>query len=113
MRQLRHLGHAPAPVIAEGVESYCFASDEQEMRWVLKRIKQQLAHEKCAANRIVVAVRDFSLYSGLRQLADEYGVPVSLPQTTALVSQRWLLCCACCLLPQAGDVRRQRPIWSC
>lgn len=87
MRQLRHLGHAPAPVPAEGVESYCFASDEQEMRWVLKRIKQQLAHEKCAANRIVVAVRDFSLYSGLRQLADEYGVPVSLPQTTALVSQ--------------------------
>ena len=87
MRQLRHLGHAPAPVPAEGVESYCFASDEQEMRWVLKRIKQQLAHEKCAANRIVVAVRDFSLYSGLRQLADEYGVPVSLPQTTALAAQ--------------------------
>lgn len=54
---------------------------------MLKRIKQQLAHEKCAANRIVVAVRDFSLYSGLRQLADEYGVPVSLPQTTALVAQ--------------------------
>ena len=87
MQQLRRLGHAPAPVPLAGVESYCFASDEQEMRWVLKRIKHQLAQKQCAANRIVVAVRDFSLYSGLRQLADEYGVPVSLPQTTALVSQ--------------------------
>lgn len=87
MQQLRRLGHAPASVPLAGVESYCFASDEQEMRWVLKRIKHQLAQKQCVANRIVVAVRDFSLYSGLRQLADEYGVSVSLPQTTALVSQ--------------------------
>ena len=92
---------------AEGVESYCFASDEQEMRWVLKRIKQQLAHEKCAANRIVVAVRDFSLYSGLRQLADEYGVPVSLPQTTALVAQPLILPGPAAVVVPAAYCRRQ------
>ena len=65
MRQLRHLGHAPAPVPAEGVESYCFASDEQEMRWVLKRIKQPLAHEKCAAIALLLPCATFPLYSGL------------------------------------------------
>lgn len=75
------------PVPAAGsVRTLEFASRENEMRWVLTMIKRQL-QEGIKASDILLAVRDFTNYSGLRQLADEYGVPVNLPRQTNLAVQ--------------------------
>ena len=35
----------------------------------------------------LVAVRDFNTYSGIRAVCDEYGLPVTLPQTASLSAQ--------------------------
>lgn len=86
IRQLRKLGKQVAPVPAENVLLYKFKSREAEMRWVLADVKQKL-RSGVAAQDVLVAVRDLSTYSGLRRLADEYGLPVSLPLTSSLAAQ--------------------------
>ena len=72
-----------------------FKSRDEEMRWALSKIKELL---RCGASEdgeiqngvapsdIIVAVRKLNNYTGLRQIADEYGIPVSLPKTMALSS---------------------------
>lgn len=85
--QLRQLGLAvQAPVAAQHVHTYSFSSREKEMRWVLTSVKRKLQAGVQPA-QILVAVRDLNTYSGLRLLADEYGLPVSLPKTTTLAVQ--------------------------
>lgn len=86
MQQLRRLGEQAAPVAAENVHLYKFKSRESEVRWALADVKR-LLQSGVAAQDILVAVRDLNTYSGLRRLADEYGIPVSLPQTSALAAQ--------------------------
>ena len=71
-----------------------FTSRDEEMRWNLSKIKELLRktntgkgqQEVIKPNDIVLAVRNLNNYVGLRQIADEYGIPVSLPKTMALVS---------------------------
>ena len=71
-----------------------FTSRDEEMRWTLSKIKEMLRktntgegqQEVIKPSDIVLAVRNLNNYVGLRQIADEYGVPVSLPKTMALVS---------------------------
>ena len=86
IEQLRYLGANPAPVAAENVKLYKFGSREAELRWVLADVKQ-LLRSGVAAQKVLVAVRDLNSYAGLRRLADEYGLPISLPQTSALAAQ--------------------------
>lgn len=74
------------PVTAKSIHTYRFSKQEAEMRWVLARVKQ-LLRQGVQAGNIVVAVRDLNSYSGLRLLADEYGIPVALPLTTPLAAQ--------------------------
>ena len=78
------------------VHTVSFRSREEEMRWVLTEVKRLLQAKSslfsadktgAGADDIVLVVRDFTKYSGLRKLADEYGVPISLPKTAALSSQ--------------------------
>ncbi len=59
------------------------ASREQEIRTVLRRIKM-LLRQGVNSGDIIILLRDFSFYAGLRNLSDEYGIPVSLPQTAKL-----------------------------
>ncbi|MGM9569674.1 MAG: PD-(D/E)XK nuclease family protein, partial [Phascolarctobacterium sp.] len=72
-----------------------FKSRDEEMRWVLSKIKELLRGKASEAGEIqngvapsdiIVAVRKLNNYTGLRQIADEYGIPVSLPKTMALAS---------------------------
>ena len=86
MKQLRLLGSPCQPIAAQNVFTYKFSSREKEMRWVLAQVKQQL-RLGAKPQSILIAVRDLAAYSGLRLLADEYGIPVSLPQTTTLAVQ--------------------------
>ena len=72
-----------------------FKSRDEEMRWALSKIKELLkgkasedgkTQNGVAPSDIIVAVRKLNNYTGLRQVADEYGIPVSLPKTMAMVS---------------------------
>lgn len=73
-----------------------FRSRDEEMRWALSKIKELLRGNVTDAgdeekdsihpSDIIVAVRKLNNYTGLRQIADEYGIPVSLPKTMALAS---------------------------
>lgn len=73
-----------------------FKSRDEEMRWALSKIKELLRGKDANAgdlekdsvhpSDIIVAVRKLNNYTGLRQIADEYGIPVSLPKTMALAS---------------------------
>lgn len=72
----------PIPA-ADCVRTCQFPDRESEMRWVLTEVKQ-LLRSGVKADDILVTMRSFTNYSGLRTIADEYGVPVSLPQSSAL-----------------------------
>ena len=72
-----------------------FKSRDEEMRWALSKIKELLrgkasedgkTQTAVAPSDIIVAVRKLNNYTGLRQIADEYGIPVSLPKTMSLAS---------------------------
>ena len=57
-----------------------------EMAWVLTEVKR-LLQNGTEAKEILVTFRDFDNYNGLRKLADAYGIPVSVPQVSALNGQ--------------------------
>lgn len=59
---------------------------ESELRAVLSSIKIKLKTGAVYSD-FLVAVRDFNVYSGIRAICDEYGVPVTLPQTASLSAQ--------------------------
>ncbi len=80
------LGTSSELVTAKSIHTYRFSKQEAEMRWVLAQVKQ-LLRRGVQAKSIAVAVRDLSSYSGLRLLADEYGIPVALPLATPLAGQ--------------------------
>lgn len=83
----RNLGRRAQPLPpTDDVRAYGFSEREQEMRWALAQVKK-LLRGGVTADKIAVAVRDLSLYSGLRLIADEYGLPVALPQTSSLAAQ--------------------------
>lgn len=83
----RNLGRRAQPLLPTGdVQAYCFSDREKEMRWALTQVKE-LLRSGVPADNIAVAVRDLSLYSGLRLVADEYGLPVALPQVSKLAAQ--------------------------
>lgn len=84
--QWRQLGRRVEPVSSSDLHCHCFGSQEQELRWVLSHVKAKL-HAGAKADSLAIVVRSLSSYSGLQQLAAEYGVPVSLPKTSPLGAQ--------------------------
>ena len=63
-----------------------FINREQEIRWVLADIKDKVTQGAKLEN-FVVAVRNLDQYSGLRAIADEYGIPVNRAVTSTMASQ--------------------------
>lgn len=87
LQVIKNLGCSCQPVPAKNaVRLYSFKERDKEIRWALTNIKQ-LLQQGTAPQKILLAVRDLSTYSGLRLVADEYGVPVALPQTANLAVQ--------------------------
>lgn len=58
-------------------------SRDEEMRWVLTEVKKLLV-SGTGADKILITMRKLDNYNGFKQIADEYGVPVSLPVTAKL-----------------------------
>ena len=73
----------PATMAPKNVRICQFPERELEMAWVLTEVKA-LLRSGVASKDILVTFRDFENYNGLRRLADEYGIPVSIPQSSAL-----------------------------
>ncbi len=76
-------GETNVPYTGRSIRLLEAASREQEVRTVLRSIKELLRQGESTDN-IIVLLRDFSFYAGLKRLSDEYGIPVSLPQTAKL-----------------------------
>lgn len=99
-----NFGRSCEPAPAEGgIRLRSYGSREEEMRGTLAEIKSLLL-DGVRADEIAAAVRSFGEYSGLRDLADEYGVPVSLPETAPLGGQPLAEFCRL-LLAAAADTR--------
>ena len=73
----------PAKQAPENVRVCKLPNRDFEMEWVLTEIKR-LLKKGVAAKDILVTFRKFDNYSGLRKLADAYGIPVSIPQSSSL-----------------------------
>ncbi len=73
----------PAKKGPENVRVCEFPDRQLEMEWVLTEVKG-LLKKGVPADDILVTFRKFDNYSGLRNLADAYGVPVSIPQSSNL-----------------------------
>lgn len=86
-RQLFRPQSAPALAAGGGLRLCEFAGREEEMRAVLKEIKALLRAGDAKPGDILLTMRKLRDYSGLRQLADEYGVPLALPRTAELAAQ--------------------------
>ena len=71
---------------SDAVQLYCFKQQEQELRFALTKVKELLT-QGVEPSQILLTVRDLSKFTGLRLIADEYGVPINLPQTSSLVVQ--------------------------
>ncbi|MGM9568715.1 MAG: PD-(D/E)XK nuclease family protein [Phascolarctobacterium sp.] len=79
------LKHAPLHQ-SDDVQLYCFTQREQELRYALTQVKQ-LLKRGIAADKILITLRDMNQFTGLRLIADEYGVPINLAQTSSLAVQ--------------------------
>ena len=71
---------------SDAVQLYCFTKEDQELRYALTQVKQ-LLKSGVAPEQILITVRDLKQFTGLRLIADEYGVPINLPQTSSLAVQ--------------------------
>lgn len=84
---IKNLGRScEAMVQSDTVKVVCFADQESEMRWTLTQVKERLL-AGVNPQDIFVTARDLNKFSGLRLIADEYGIPISLPQTSNLAVQ--------------------------
>ncbi len=76
-----------APMPCGNIALHQLNSREEEIRWVLTRVKALLKEQSVPESEILVAVRDLDEYGGIKQIADEYGIPLSLPATGKLIVQ--------------------------
>lgn len=71
---------------AEHIKLYELKSRDEEMRWALTEVKK-LLEKGVSTDKILITMRQLDNYNGFKQIADEYGVPVSLPAVTKLIVQ--------------------------
>lgn len=87
---VENLGRVQAPKVALSaqpqVELREYTNQQTELAGVFTDIKAQLLAGAKLQN-FAVAVYDLNNYNGLRQLADEYGIPLTMPQTELLGGQ--------------------------
>ena len=85
VRNLRNPGMKPAPA-DPGIEIWQLPDENEEMRAVLREIKQQLRGQTIKPSEIAVVVRRMEEYSGIRDLCDEYGIPIQAEDSAALAA---------------------------
>lgn len=68
------------------IEVWQSVDREEELRTVLRHIKERIISKKAVPSQIAVIVRDQEAYSGFRTLCEEYGIPVDLPQSALLTA---------------------------
>lgn len=76
----------PVPRSSSNISLLEFKAREQEIRWVLTEVKKLLT-DGVAAEKILITLRSLDNYNGIRQIADEYGIALSLPHTARLTVQ--------------------------
>ncbi len=85
VRNLRSPEMQPVPS-DQGIEIWQLPDGTEEMRAVLREIKQQLRGKTLKPSEIAVVVRRMEEYSGIRDLCDEYGIPVQAEDSAALAA---------------------------
>ena len=85
IRNLRGPDKQPVPA-DPGIEIWQLPDEHEEMRAVLREIRQQLRGKTVKPSEIAVVVRRMEEYSGMRDLCDEYGVPVQAEDSAALAA---------------------------
>lgn len=85
VKALRDPEAKPVPADA-GIEIWKTEDRTEEMRAVLRDIKQLLRQEKVKAEEVAVVLRRMEDYSGLRALCDEYGIPAQLRGSASLAA---------------------------
>ena len=85
VKALRNPEAKPAPADA-GIEIWKTEDRTEEMRAVLRDIKQLLRKQTVKAEEVAVVLRRMEDYSGLRSLCDEYGIPAQLPGSASLAA---------------------------
>ena len=85
VRNLRSPEMQPVPA-DQGIEIWQLSDENEEMRAVLREIKQQLRGKTLKPSEIAVVVRRMEEYSGIRDLCDEYGIPVQAEDSAALAA---------------------------
>lgn len=100
--QVEFGGVEPCALADENVRIAGFTSREDEIRWVLTEVKQSLL-QGAAPKDFLLVVRDMKGYTGLRSIADEYGIPVSVADTASLAVQPLAELCRLLLAAAAGS----------
>ena len=85
VRNLRSPEMQPVPA-DQGIEIWQLSDENEEMRAVLREIKQQLRGKTLKPSEIAVVVRRTEEYSGIRELCDQYGIPVQAEDSAALAA---------------------------
>ena len=85
VRNLRNPDKKTVPA-GTGLEIWQMPGRTEEMRAVLRAIKQQLRDKTARPADIAVVVRRLEDYSGIRELCDEYGIPVQMEGSAALAA---------------------------
>ena len=85
VRNLRRPEKKAVPA-SPAVEIWQLPDDTEEMRAVLRSVKQQLRAETAKPAEIALVVRRMEEYNGIRDLCDEYGIPVQTEDGAALAT---------------------------
>lgn len=83
---IKNLGKLCEPIATNDIQIYRFQNQEEEIRWVLTEIKQLLLNG-VSPKQVLLTMRDVSKFTSLSLLADEYGIPVTLAQTSSTALQ--------------------------
>lgn len=94
-----------------GIEIWQAEDRLEEMRAVLRDIKQVLCGQAVKAEEVAVVVRRMEDYSGLRALCDEYGIPVQLPASATLAANPVFRCMVTLLSSVSLQGREKAEVW--
>lgn len=88
---LRNPEAKPVPA-GSGIEIWETADKTEELRAVLREIKQLVRQGLVRADEIAVVVRRLEDYRGIRALCDAYGIPVQMPDGAHLAANPLFRC---------------------
>jgi len=111
IKTLRSAEAKPVPADA-GIEIWQTDDRIEEMRTVLRDIKQLLRKQNVKAEEVAVVVRRMEDYSGLRALCDEYGIPAQLRGSASLAANPVFRCIVLLLSSIPLHGREKAESWS-